>query len=107
VKISAATDWRPIWSFTFFISVFIIGNFAIIPTFYYSIRMYLQFSDMILKKKWKYFLIGIMGYFFLFYGGIIMLVWGDPLVRQIWSYMSILSLPFVYLIYNSIGKTLH
>jgi hypothetical protein len=89
VEISIATDWRPIWSIAFFLSVFIIGNVAIIPTLFYSIKMYLQFSDMILKKKWKYFLIGIMGYFFLFYGNIINLVWGDPLVRQIWSYMSI------------------
>lgn len=106
VIINESTNWKPVWSALFFLFVFIIGNFAIIPTLYYSIRMYQQFSDSILKKKWKDFLIGILGYFFLFYGNVIILYLNNPLARQIWSYMSILSLPFVYLIYNSIGKTL-
>ncbi|MFO7797112.1 MAG: hypothetical protein ACQERB_08140 [Promethearchaeati archaeon] len=107
VIINETNNWKPIWSLEFFIFVLIIGNTAILPTLYYSFKMYQQFSDTILKKKWKYFLVGILGYFFLFYGNCINLVLNNPLIRQIWSYASILSLPFVYLIYISIGKSLN
>ncbi|MBD3227072.1 MAG: hypothetical protein GF329_02705 [Candidatus Lokiarchaeota archaeon] len=106
VRINESTQWKPVWSLNFTIFVLIIGDLAIIPTIYISFRTYQQFSDTILKKKWKYFLIGILGYFFLFYGNVINLFLNNPLIRQTWSYISILSLPFVYLIYNSIGKSL-
>jgi len=107
VIINETNNWKPVWSVEFFIFVLIIGNVAILPTLFYSIKTYQQFSDIILKNKWKYFLVGILGYFFLFYGNCINLVLNNHLIRQVWSYMSILSLPFVYLIYTSIGKTLN
>lgn len=106
VVINDSTGWIPDWSAVFAISVLIIHDLVIIPTIIYSIKMYRQFKDSMLKKKWKYFLIGIMGYFFLFYGTTISHTLAEPIIRNIWSYVSILSLPFLYLIYSSIGKNL-
>ncbi|MBD3193704.1 MAG: hypothetical protein GF317_01515 [Candidatus Lokiarchaeota archaeon] len=106
VVINESTGWKPVWSLSFTIGSLILCNItAIIPTIYYSLKIYRQFSDPNLKRKWKYFLIGLLGYLFLYYGNTINLYLAVPMIRNIWGYLSMLSLPFLLSIYYGVGRS--
>ena len=98
-------SWKPEWSWPFFIySIVICTSIAIGPTIYISFKIYRSFQKDILKKKWKYFLIGIFGYFFLYYGTSLSNTLADPTFRLIWSIMSLPALINIYFIYYGVAK---
>lgn len=100
-------SWKPEWSWPFFIySIVICSSLAIGPTIYISFKIYRTFQKDILKKKWKYFLIGIFGYFFLYYGTSLSNTLADPTFRLIWSIMSLPALISIYFIYYGVAKQL-
>ncbi len=50
----------PDWSLPFYIYVIgVMSLFAIGPSIYFSIKIYKKFEDEQLKKKWKYFIVGL------------------------------------------------
>ena len=103
ITINSSTDWKPKWSWPFLIySVIVCSVMLIIPTIYYSLKLYNKFEHQALKKKWKFFLIGIFTYFFLYYGTSISNTLADPLFRLIWSIISIFTLISLYFIYYAI-----
>jgi hypothetical protein len=105
--INASTDWKPEWSWPFLTYSFIIcSSIAIVPTTYYSIKIYLKFEYKELKKKWKYFLVGIFAYFFLYYGTSISNTLADPTFRLIWSLASLPALISLYFVYYGVAKQL-
>jgi len=62
VIINASTDWKPVWSwlmFIYFVSVIVCLGLA--PSLYISSKIYKQFEDDQLKRKWKFFILGICG----------------------------------------------
>jgi len=98
-------SWKPEWSWSFFIySIVICSSIAIGPTIYVSFKIYRSFQKEILKKKWKYFLIGIFGYFFLYYGTSLSNTLADPTFRLIWSILSLPSLISIFFIYYGVAK---
>jgi len=106
VEINQTTNWKPEWSWAFLSYNFIICSVIIAPTLLFSVKLYLKFEYKELKKKWKYFLIGICAYFFLYYGTSLSNTLADPFFRFIWS---ILSLPFLislYFVYYGVAKQL-
>ncbi len=105
--INASTDWKPEWSWPFLTYSFIVcSSIAIVPTTYYSIKIYLKFEYKELKKKWKYFLVGIFAYFFLYYGTSISNTLADPTFRLIWSLASLPALISLYFVYYGVAKQL-
>jgi hypothetical protein len=105
--INASTDWKPEWSWPFLTYSFIIcSSIAIVPTTYYSIKLYFKFEYKELKKKWKYFLVGIFAYFFLYYGTSISNTLADPTFRLIWSIASLPALISLYFVYYGVAKQL-
>ncbi len=107
IVINATTNWKPNWSEGFLVYSFIFSScLIIIPTLYYSIRIYKKFENEYLKKKWKYFLFGISAYFFLFYGTTISNTINNDTIRLIWSIISLPTLISLYLIYYGVVQQL-
>lgn len=107
IRINAGTNWKPDWNWYFLIySVIICTSIIIIPTIYYSIKIYIKFESDYLKRKWKYFLVGISAYFFLYYGTSFSNTLNDDTFRFIWSLISLPTLISLYLIYYGVGRQL-
>jgi len=106
IIINESTNWKPDWSWLFLIYSFIICTSVIVPTIFYSIKLYIRFEHEELKRKWKYFLLGISAYFFLYYGTSISNTLADPTFRIIWSVISLPTLISLYFIYYGVVKQL-
>jgi len=107
IQINQSTNWKPNWSWSFFMYSFIVcSSILIIPTSYYSIRIYSKFENKNLKKKWKYFLMGLVAYFFLYYGTTFSNTLHNDGFRLIWSLISLPTLIALYLIYYGVGRQL-
>lgn len=106
ITINEMTKWKPEWSWPFLIYSLIICTSVIVPTIYYSIKLYLKFEHQELKKKWKYFLIGMFSYYFLYYGTSISNALANDTFRFIWSILSLPSLISLYFVYYGVVKQL-
>lgn len=107
INISESTAWKPEWSWPFFFySMTVCSILAIGPTIYYSLKIDKSFRFDNLRKKWRYFLVGIGGYFFLYYGTSLSNTLADPIFRLIWSFLSLPCLVSTYFIYYGVAKQL-
>ncbi|MFW9780740.1 MAG: hypothetical protein ACFFFB_00465 [Candidatus Heimdallarchaeota archaeon] len=107
ITIDSSTNWKPDWNWPFFIYSTILCSFVtILPTIFFALRIYLKLEHQELKKKWKYFLIGIFAYFFLYYGTSLSNTLADPAFRGIWSIISLPTLIALYFIYYGVAKQL-
>jgi len=107
IQINQSTNWKPNWSWSFFLySVIVCSVILIIPTSYYSLKIYSKIENQHLKKKWKYFLIGELGYFFLFYGTTFSNTLNNDSFRLIWSIFSLPTIISLFLIYYGVGRQL-
>ena len=106
LKLNEVT-WKPEWSWSFFTyNIVICSSIAIGPTIYISFKIYRSFQKDILKKKWTFFLLGIFGDFFLYYGTSLSNTLADPTFRLIWSIVSLPTLITIYFIYYGVAKQL-
>ncbi|MBY8985946.1 MAG: hypothetical protein KGD65_12805 [Candidatus Lokiarchaeota archaeon] len=107
IQINQTTNWKPNWSWSFFLySVLVCSVIIIVPTSYYSIKIYSKFENQHLKKKWKYYLLGMLAYFFLYYGTSFSNTLNNDSFRLIWSILSLPTLISLYLIYYGVGRQL-
>ncbi|MHA2282492.1 MAG: hypothetical protein ACXAC5_16740 [Promethearchaeota archaeon] len=107
IQINGSTNWKPVWSWTFFIySIIVCSTMLIIPASYYSLKIYSKFENQHLKKKWKYFLIGLLAFFFLYYGTSFSNALNIDYFRLIWSLVSLPTLIALYLIHYGVGRQL-
>ena len=107
IIINETTNWKPDWSEFFLVySVVVCSCIFIIPTTYYSIKLYKKFENEYLKRKWKYFIIGISAYFFLYYGTSISNTLNNDTFRLVWSIISLPTLISLYLIYYGVVQQL-
>ncbi len=106
IMINESTNWKPNWSWIFFTYAIVVSSSIAIPTICYSIKIYGEIKSEYLKKKWKYFFIGISAYFFLFYGTTFSNSLNNDIFRTIWSLISLPCLISLYLIYYGVGRQL-
>lgn len=107
ITIGASTSWKPEWSWPFFFySIILSSVFAIGPIIYYSLKIDRSFKFKNLKRKWRFFQIGIAGYFFLYYGTSLSNTLADPTFRLIWSFLSLPCIASLYFIYYGVAKQL-
>ncbi len=105
VKINESTGWKPEWSLVFLLTVFFICiPSLIVPVFYFSFQIYVKFESEVLKKKWKYFMIGVILYFLMWFGTSVTNHLAEQVIRDIWTYISFISLLSTYTIYYGVGK---
>ena len=107
IIIDESTNWKPNWNWSFFlISTILMSSIVIIPTSYYSKKIYRKLGNLHLKKRWKYFLVGLSAYFFLYYGTSFSNTLNNDTFRLIWSIISLPTLLALYLIYYGVGRQL-
>lgn len=107
IIIDQSTNWKPNWSWSFLIiSIIVCSSIVIFPTSYYSMKIYGKIGNIQLKKKWKYFLIGVSAYFFLYYGTSLSNTLNHDTFRLLWSIISLPTLIALYLIYYGVGRQL-
>jgi hypothetical protein len=108
ISISNETNWTPVYSIEFLIVVYIFFSLSItLPTLIYSIKLYNQFEDKNLKKKLRYFILGIFGMTVMLYGVVLFNTWQNITFKSIWSILVIfIMIPSAYSIYYGIGQNL-
>ena len=105
VIINEGTNWKPVWKLPFFIYLIaILTIFALIPVLRTSIKIYGAFKDEDIKKRWRFFLIGVIGLFVYMYVGFLNNLINDDLFRIIFSIFGLTFIIWVYLIYYGIGR---
>jgi len=106
-EISAGTNWVPVWNpfFLLYASVICIC-LMIIPSLFYAILLLRKFENEDLKKKWKYFIIGISSYFFVWAITSISNTLNVASFRSITAILTVLTIPSIYLIYYGVLKQL-
>lgn len=107
VVINETTNWKPVWSIYFFLYVMIIISvFAIIPTIYSSFKVYLGFESKDIKKRWIFYLIGIIGFFSYMYGAFYINYLNDDSIRLIFSIYGLSVFLWAYFVYYGVGRQL-
>lgn len=106
--IKVNNEWRPLYSWLFLITMYIyFSGVIVIPTIIYSLRLYKRFEAKNLKKRLRYFILGVIGSFIVLYGVGLYNTWHDPIFRLVWGILNILILiPSGLLIYYGIGQNL-
>jgi len=103
-----ATLLSPIWSPPFFIYVVLVVTLGgIIPTLYFALQISKKFEDETLKKRWKFFIIGVCFLYIFMYGIFISNTLNLPIFRTIMGALGlILAITGGYLIYYGVGKSI-
>ncbi len=107
ITYNEATGWRPKYSITFsllFACFFTVILF--IPSVFYASKIYKTFKDEALKKKYKYFIVGIVCYAIAFYGVIFFNTFGNTLFDLVWIIISLFLIPLELLVFYAIGANL-
>ncbi len=98
----------PIWSVPFFIYVLLVVTLGgIIPTLYFAMQISKKFEDETLKKRWKFFIVGVCALFIFMYGIFISNTLNNSTFRIGMGALGlILALIGGYLIYYGVGKSI-
>lgn len=108
IRISSETNWVPVYSWTFLVVEYIFFTcFITISVFMYSTKLYRKFEDKNLKKKLRYFILGIFGMILILYGVVLFNTWQHITFKSIWSVLVMfIMVPSAISIYYGIGQKL-
>jgi len=104
IIINESTDWKPVWSLPFLIYALIVISCAIVPTTYFSIQVYIELEDKIVKKRWAFYILATLIYFAILYLASISNFLNDPTFRLITSIAGLSLFATAYLLYYGVGK---
>lgn len=105
VVINASTDWKPVWSWPYFIYVIAVVTFGFLTSFYFAFKIYKRFEDEQIRNKWRYFLIGLIGLYIFAFGTVFSNTLNIQTFRNIWGIISFaLVIISPYSIYKGVGK---
>ena len=90
VEINASTDWKPVWSWFLFIYVMGVVTLVFIPSLYFAVKIYKKFEEEQIRKKWRYFLIGLIGLYIFAFGTLFSNALNIQTFRTIWSIISLI-----------------
>ncbi len=98
----------PIWSIPFFIYLVLVVTLgSVIPTLYFAFQISKKFEDEVLRKRWKFFIIGVCALFIFIYGIFISNTLNDDTIRLVMGALGlILAITGGYLIYYGVGKSI-
>lgn len=101
-------DWTPHWMIPFFLYLVAIVSVCVVgPSFFISYKIYKKFEDIQLKRKWKYFILGLGAFYACAYGIFISNFLDIPIFRTIIGIIDlILIISGAYLMYNGVGRQL-
>jgi len=107
VEIGAAPTFSPVWFPPFYIYAMIAFNLAWAVVIYLAVQIYRKFEDEQLKKKWKFWVIGILELLLFGDGNFTMNLLNIAELRTLWGIIGlILVISGSYLLYYGVGKQL-
>ena len=107
VEIGAAPKYSPVWFLPFYLYAMIAFNLAWIAAIYLAMMIYKKFEDEQLKKKWKFWVIGILELLLFGDGNFTMNLLNIDMLRTLWGIIGlILVISGSYLLYYGVGKQL-
>lgn len=105
VQIDPSTNWKPVWSVLFFVYlIIVVSSVCIIPSLLLSVLLYKRFQNENIKKRWRCFILGISGVYFIMYCTMISNTLNDPNFRFISAIISISMFLWGYLMYYGVGR---
>lgn len=105
VQINESTGFLPEYNLPYFLyAVILTTGYAIIPTIYTSILIYKKFKSKDLKKRWLFYILGIILYYVEWWGVSVSIYLNDPTVRLIWNTFALSLFISAYFIYYGIGR---
>lgn len=101
-------DWAPVWYLPFFLYMFLgVTIFTIVPLLYLSFQIYNKFEDEQLKKKWKFFIFGVIALIIFMYTIFFSNYLNDPTVRLLIGPIGIILAAIGgYMMYSGVGRQL-
>ncbi|KKM17518.1 hypothetical protein LCGC14_1674960 [marine sediment metagenome] len=98
----------PIWSIPFLIYLVLVVTLGtVIPILYFALKISKKFEDEILRKRWKFFIIGVCALFIFMYGIFISNTLDVAIIRTAMGALGlILAIAGGYLIYYGVGKSI-
>lgn len=108
VIINADTEWRPVYTLPFYLYLMIvIISMSLLPTLYLSYKIYVKFEDDVLKRKWRFFYVGIIFIYAFAMGTFTMNYLNDDAIRNAWALISLItSLLGPMMVYYGVGRQL-
>lgn len=106
VVINESTGWKPVWTLPYFIyTVVITSIFAVLPSIHFGMKIYHKFKDNALKKKWRFFLVGLIFIYIFTYGTFLSNTLNIQEFRSIWGVAALsLTISGPILLYYGVGK---
>lgn len=104
ITIEKSNNYVPYWSLPFFIYIVIALTGLMMPTIYTSIKIYQELEDKKIKKKWAFYIIGMIMYFFNLIAVGFCNYYNDPTLRLIYNTFALSLFIFAYLIYYGVGR---
>lgn len=105
ITINSSTNWKPKWSFPFFIvSILLEIPLLIAPILYYAFQIFSSMGHLSIRQRWKYFLTGIIIYSFMLVGTTIVNFLAIPSIRNVWGFIALILFLMAYTIYYGVGK---
>jgi len=101
-------DWTPHWMVPFFLYLVTIVSICVVgPSFFISYQIFKKFEDEQLKRKWKYFILGLSAFYACAYGIFISNFLDIPIFRTVIGIIDlILIISGGYLMYIGVGRQL-
>jgi len=108
ITINESTNWTPQFSWTFLIFIYIMFTaFVTIPLTILITKLYHKFLAPHLKKKFRYFLLGIIFFLTIPYGVVLFNTWDEVIFKTFWSlYSLVIIILSGILIYIGIAKNI-
>ncbi len=102
------TTLAPTWSIPFLIYLVLVVTLgSVIPILYFALQISKKFEDEILRKRWKFFIIGVCALFIFMYGIFISNTLDNSTIRTAMGALGlILAITGGYLIYYGVGKSI-
>lgn len=106
IVISENFNWIPHYNLIFSLLTIIFYTITVaIPSFILILNVYNNFEDYFLKKKLRYFSLGVMGFEISFYGLVLFNTFHNTVFRLIWPpILFLLNVPSLILVYYGVGK---
>jgi hypothetical protein len=105
IEFNASTNWRPVWSLPYLIYlVIVVSAFAIIPTIISSFKILNVMKDKIMKRRWIWLMIGLLGLYIYLYLAFLTFYLNSDFLRMISSLYAITVILWVWLIYKGVKK---
>ena len=107
VEIGVAPNFSPHWFIPFYLYAMIAFNLVWVVAIYFALKIYRKFEDEQLKKKWKFWVIGILELVIFGDGNFTMNLLDISTLRTLWGIIGlILVITGSYLLYYGVGKQL-